>query len=264
MLLTFIKIISASALLIPVFRLFYSISKKTELEIILTPKLRRIWEELIELIGLTFIVALTLCSFSFMDMNQTVANHIKGFFDWDIVIFFTTFVLLVISWVASEIVGLLKDSKKPTIKKGGKVSKSVTILILINYLSIAAMFFLMISYFKHHLIVQYTSRNYFYLVGPCIIIYLIIFIQFQVYGYLYRLFNYIKLAKYKMEKLEESTIEEHLNQLFFIFPIDDNRYVLSEKPYTKKELKLPAYVYYPKENLLFRYIKVDIPYLIKK
>ena len=68
---------------------------------------------------------------------------------------------------------------------------------------------------------------------------------------IYKYFNGRKLIAYKVELVDIKL----LGSLYFIFALDNERHVFSNYPVEREKLKFPVYLHYPKEQLLYKYMK---------
>lgn len=235
-----VKLLSLLAILISIIRLFISIHNRSVLEIILTSNSTRKWEEIVEILLAVFFLAISLnlpVIISDLVINENVLGYLVII---DLFVFVISLSIIMLYMVTYWITHRIK-----------KFVKIVNIAIFANMISVFFSSSLGTILLKSNIVQLIKNNNYLEL----ILIFLTIYIFFVSIFYLsrnaYVTFNGIKQVAYKV-KLIDTNI---LNTLYFVFALDNDRHVFSNYPMNRTKISLPAYVYYPKEKVLYKYFK---------
>jgi len=97
--------------------------------------------------------------------------------------------------------------------------------------------------------------NFIYLIGLVTVV--IVIIIFYLFIDIARYFKKKNIEGYKMEIIDVKSISE----LYFVYSIDSDIQVFHYNALNKKQLKLPAYIFYPKEKILYKIDKEKENYL---
>lgn len=236
-----IKIFSIVASLGLLLKIFLTITNKTEIEIIFTPHNMRIWESFIERIFLSLLMTalITIGTVIVSLPNNKYTNYFG-------------YALLGVILISLATLFLLKpimylSNKKP--KPNGIMANTIffnlfCVTIFICFININTRG----DYRK-----GFFESDYVYLISFILLNFFILFCCLYIYRSLFQYIIRPTPAKYRVKKIINNNINEELDKLFFIFMLDSERHVFSRFPTTKNKMKLPAYIYYPKENVLYYY-----------
>lgn len=236
-----IKIFSIVASLGLLLKIFLTITSKTEIEIIFTTQNTRIWESFIEktflsLLMTTFItVGTAVVSFQ----NRKIINYLGNTLLWIILI------SLAVLFLLKLIMYLIKKKPKPNGVMANIIFLNLfSLTLFICFININAR-----SAYRN----IYFEGDYVLLIVYFVLIFLILFSCLYIYRSLFQFIISPAPTKYRVKKIIYNNINEELDKLYFIFMLDNERHVFSRFPTTKNKMKLPAYIYYPKENALYYY-----------
>lgn len=218
-------------------------TNKTVIDILLTPKNNRDWDDFLEIISVSLILVLTIVIPSiFFDYSKMSAMSQYIFITIDIGLIIITGIFLVVSWLLS-LFGVLLRSKLVNFV----IITSLALILFLSFFSSALNQKYLVNFF-------YTKQysNLLVIIGSIFIFFTLLF---YIYRFIYKSFNKPISPTYKIEKIPVNLVEEELKNLYFIYMFDSERHIMTNYPVNRKSVTFPAYVYYPKENSLVKYKK---------
>lgn len=242
---TIIALISAAMIIA---KPMVSISNKTEVELILTPNQTRRWEHFLDHVLISLVLTMLivlgtiLCK---LPLQSRLLNWIS------IAQIIITPGLIVIIGITKGVMKLIRI--KP--KQDGFLAK----LIMSGYIFIFLFGFHLTLHNRSMLREKVIHFDYKFLAIVLFIIYFYSLIFSFLTLLIYRSFINPPPPKYKVIKFDALTIADELNKLYFIFALDQDTQVFSRFPTTRAEMKLPAYLFYPKECTLYCFQNEDLP-----
>ncbi|MCR8643406.1 hypothetical protein NV379_12160 [Paenibacillus sp. N1-5-1-14] len=243
-----LKILPLITVIIVIIRIHLTITNKNEIDYLLTPKSTGLWEDFLDIIITTLILLF------FIHVPSVTLKYSDLFSDFILnLLLIIDGIVILISGIIMLFYVVINYFKK--IKKTRFIN-IVNFTILTGFLILS---FCITNIKASYLLNLYKEKQYtlLLLIFSSIFIFYIILI----YGLrgLYRLFNKPKLLSYKLEKIPANNIEEELKGLYLAYLFDSERHVMVSQPCDRKSIKLPAYVYYPKENSLVKYSREADP-----
>ena len=235
-----VQFVSILAIIIACVRFFIKIANRSIFEIILVSNNTRMWEDFVEILfAVLFLMLLQTIPVIFTDFR--ISNVVLGIITFiDLVTFSISFIVLFIYGIFRFFSNWIK-----------RFSRVVNIALSINMISVFASCSLITFSFKSE-ILQKVEKNEF---SDLVLSYLLIYISYLLVLFLYRnVYLYFNGRKQVAYKVEISDINI-LDSLYFIFALDNDRHVLTNYPVNRKKLSLPAYLYYPREKILYKYTK---------
>ncbi|MDQ0721913.1 hypothetical protein QF049_003174 [Paenibacillus sp. W4I10] len=237
-----IKIMPLIVAAFAIARFMITTMNKSIIEIILTPNIKKHWEGFYELVVLSFIVTagISVPGFIKSPLSDQVINIL---FFIDLIIVFVTGITV----FALLIINIWKDIS-------GK-KKLIDFIVLGNFISIVSLMALSFTLYKvmNQVLIDHQYSELLFVYMGCTFF---IFSLFQLYSIVYRTLTKPKKKIYQMESIESSKINEELKSLKFEFMLDDERHVLSGLS-LRSSLDLPLYIYYPKEEKLIKYFRIE-------
>jgi len=236
-----IKTASFIAIIATFVRMIISITNRSVLEIILISNTIRVWEEFVEIL---FVVLILLVSSS---LPSLVADLVmtKQLLDLimliDFIIVGLSFLIIAGYWLIYLFTHRIK-----------KCIRVINISIFTNMLSLFITSGLVTNVFQSEIIKEIKNGSIIKVISIFGLIYIFYTVLFYFYRNTYQYFNGRRqVVSYKVEISDVSKV----NELYFVFALDTERQIFTTYPVNKKGLILPAYVFYPKEQKLYKYYK---------
>lgn len=235
-----VKLLSILAVLIAVIRLFISILNRSVLEIILTSNSTRKWEEFVEILIAVFFLTISL-NLPAILVDFVISDKVLGYLVViDLFVFVISLIIIVLYMVTYWITHKIR-----------KFVKVVNFAIFANMFSVFFSSSLGTTLLKSDIVQIIKNNNYSELIAIFLMIYIFFVSIFYLSRNAYAYFNGINQVPYKVELIDANI----LNTLYFVFALDNDRHVFSNFPVSRTKMSLPAYVYYPKEKVLYKYFK---------
>ncbi|RTE08640.1 hypothetical protein [Paenibacillus whitsoniae] len=218
-------------------------TNKTLIDLLLTPKNNRDWDDFLEIISVSLILILTLnVSSLIVDYSKLSSTFKISLISIDGILFLISAFFLLVSWL------LLLFRPQINIKL-------INFVFFTNFTSLLLFSFFNTALNQKYLISFYSGKQYSKLLIILGLFYVFYILIFYFYRLLYKAFNKPRVPAYKIEKIPVNQVEELLKELFFIYLLDSERHILSKFPVDRKKITLPVYVYYPKDNSLVEFKK---------
>lgn len=238
-----IKLIPLIAAIFAILRFIITTTNKSVVEILLTPNNKKNWEDFYELIIISLIVTAGISVPGFIEFPFSY-QVLDILFIIDISMLFVTGITMIILWIISWF-GDVSNRKK--IIKSSVLGNFLLVLLLM------ALIFSAIEKEIDKLIADHKTSELLIIYIVCV---LFVFSLFQIYKIVFKTLNKPKQNLYQIEAIESSMIIEELKSLKFEFMLDNERHVL-RKSTSRHPLEFPIFIYYPKENKLIKYIKIN-------
>lgn len=226
------------------FKHFITITNKTEVETIFTPNQTRRWDEFLDFIFISLVNTGLLLFLTFLWIIPTEASWVK----WIGNILPMGIVVLMISTLLIKGIMLLRHLKP---KNNGLLSK----LIMITYFALHVLMLYVTLLNRSLFREKILKTNYTFSAAYALCMFFFVILLTYSTRFVYKFFVQPPPPKFKVDKIEAAHITEELKNLYFIFAIDHETHVFSRFPTTRAKMKLPAYIFYPKENALYCYHK---------
>jgi len=238
-----IKIMPLIVAAIAISRFMITTMNKSIIEIILTPNIKKHWEGFYELVVLSFIVTagISVPGFVKSPLSDQVIN----------ILFIIDLVIVIATGITVLVMLIVNNWKDMSGKK-----KLIDFSVLGNFISIVslmALIFTVLYKEMNQLLIDHQNSELLFVYMGCTFFVLSLF---QLYSIVYRTLSKPKKKIYQIESIESSKINEELKFLKFEFMLDDERHVFSTLS-TRSSFDLPLYIYYPKEEKLIKYFKIE-------
>ncbi|MGG1554577.1 hypothetical protein [Paenibacillus ferrarius] len=238
-----LKIAPLITVVLVLIRFNITTTNKTLIDLLLTPKNNRDWDDFLEIISVSLVLVFALNILNLIIDYSLVTNAIQN---WLILLNFilliVTSLFILVCWIFSLF--------------GKRIQlKIINIALFTNLGSIMFLSLINTTLNRKYLIdLVDTKQNSKLLIilGVLFGFYVTLFYIFRI---LFKAFNKPRVHAYKIEKIPVNHVEELLKELFFIYLLDSERHILSKYPVNRKDVTLPVYVYYPKENSLVKFKK---------
>lgn len=240
----FLKTIPIITLFLPLLRFFIIMQNRTVVEYIILPHRTREWENFLEVVFLCFIMVLA-CTLPIF----IVTIHIKEqlfiyLFITNCILILGAHIFIIVCWLILWFTNRIKKYSN-FIKK---YSDFISIVIFVDFLLHLTLLTLFTILFKDMITKNFLGGKYINIyILVLVIIFLVIFL-FYVFRDIARYFVKKNMRGYKLEIVDDKSI----NELYFVYSIDNDIQVFQSKAVNKKQLELPAYIFYPKEKLLYK------------
>lgn len=221
-------------------RLYITITAKTEIEIILTSNQNRRWELFLEYNFISMI---------FTGLVVLILLFLKA--PADKALFYKVFICLCIAIVGFFILIIILQGIRLLFPKKEMLKNIVMTLIIVLYIAIFMLFSLFPIYFRSFLREKIISHDLSFLTICTLVFFCGTLLN--TYGFIkwHRFVKKPASPKIKMTPIEPSEIRALLSSLYFTFTFDQDTQVYSPYPVNRAKIKLPLYVFYPKENALY-------------
>ncbi|MDR6880385.1 hypothetical protein [Bacillus sp. 3255] len=238
-----LKVAPLITVILVLIRFNITTTNKSVIDILLTPKNNRDWDDFLEIISVSLILVFALNILNLIIDYSVISIVVQN---WLIILDFTfllvTSLFILGCWVFSLF--------------GKRIQlKIINFVLFANLASLMLLSLLNTTLSQKYLVNLFVTKQYsnlLIILGALFVFYVFLF---YIYRFLYRLFNGPRIPAYKIEKIPVILIEEELKDLFFIYMFDSERHILSKFPVDRKSVTFPVYVYYPKENSLVKYNK---------
>jgi hypothetical protein len=241
-----LKVAPLITVILVLIRFNITTTNKTVIDILLTPKNTRDWEDFLESISISLILVLFLNIPSlFIDYSKVSYSLQNLLLNIDVLLLLITGFFLLVSWSLSLFGVLLK-------------TKLINVVIFTNLALILLLSFFNSALNQKNLFNYFTTKQHSKLLIVFGVIFVFYLVIFYCYRFVYKLFNKPRIPAYKIEKIPVNIVEEELKDLYFIYMFDSERHILTNYPVDRKSVSLPVYVYYPKENSLVKYKKDEL------
>lgn len=236
------SIISILPIGIVVVRNWIEIYNRTIVETIVLPIRKKKWEDFLERVILIFILVLALSVPVIVGKNSINLDLIY----LGIMVTFTIIVIILFILVIFFILSFFMIYSK-------KIRGVITNIILSKLM----LSFLLIPQITYLIKRDYEDSNAHINIIELIVLYLGISITYLIMFFVAikfaNYFNKNKISTYKIQIIEN----EELNNLVYLFSLSDDIQVLYKYPVKLKDIKLPFYIFYPKEKCLYMFYTLD-------
>ncbi|WP_179015460.1 hypothetical protein [Paenibacillus sp. 79R4] len=235
-----IKLFSIIAVF-PVFFTFIryclNVFNRSIVELVILPARVRVWEDFLEKILLITILIGTSIFSTLLGNTKLSERIISCLLNWMTSILFLIIIVIFIAWILSFFITRIKE-----------YSKVITTLIMIALMILFLYLPLIICVLKQQLIsrkITISLTEIVFVTIGIIILYSVIFITaLKCSNYFHRR----QKRQYKIESLDVS----NLSNLIFIYSLNDDVQVFYKYPEDIQKIKMPFYIFYPKEKNLYR------------
>ncbi len=235
-----VSFVSIVATVIAGVRLLILVSHRSMLEVILASNSTRAWEEFVEILLVIFFLMISL-TFPIVWLDLVMSNIVL---DILALVDFAAFFISLFVLAAYAIVHFFSHKIR-------KFIKVVNVAIFVNMISLFVSVSFMTIAFKTEIMQKIKSHAFVELICICLSAFVCLVVLVYLYRNLFVYFNGRKQTAYKVEICDISV----LNDLYFIFALDADRSVFANYPVNREKLSLPAYLYYPREKMLYKYFK---------
>ena len=238
-----IKLLSLVAIIIATIKIWIKIMNRSIIEIILASSANKQWDDFVEvLFAVLFLICSSTVPFTVLDLQ--ISNTVMGLL---IMLNLSVFVVSVLFLAICGVIYFISNRFKTLLK-------TINVFVSINMFSIFTSLFLGTISYRSQILAQIDSNNYSKLSLAFCIVYIFFIVAFYFYRSVHIYFNGSQNAAYKVEEIDSKEISE----LCFIFALDNERHIFIDRPLKRNKLKLPVYLYYPKEKVLYKYSKYSM------
>ncbi|MCM3634258.1 hypothetical protein [Paenibacillus camelliae] len=232
-----LKMFSVITVLLPIIRLFIIMQNRSIVEYVILPHKTREWESFLELVFLSAVIVIA-CTVPVLTLTFNISIELIT-----ILILTNSFFILCahgcafVFWIISLFTSKIK-----------KYSNIINNILFTDFILHLILLTLITILYKEEILNKVIKENfnYIYLLGLVTIV--IVILLFCVFRDIARYFKEKNIEGYKMEIMDV----ENINELYFVYSIDNDIQVFHSYALSKKQLKLPAYIFYPKEKLLYK------------
>ncbi|CAH0303018.1 hypothetical protein [Priestia megaterium] len=243
-------IIGFIALVFGIFKSSITFLFKSEIERLLTPRQKQVWEGFLESAVTSLIVSLALISLGYL-LEKSLVSPIY-FASLKILMLISVHIIILVIIFLFKIFNFSINANTLAIN----LIKICFTLIMLNVLTLNILLF---HNGQLRLAVSKESVNYFLiyslLLTACFTVVLIT-IKYSLSTFAH---NKHQAFQYKIQVIEEEFIKDELSNLYLAFTLNSDIQILTIKRGLKDNtLPWPIYVFYFKENILHKYIRIKI------